>query len=332
MQIPYIDCDEYTENEAQQNHEVSMLILHSFMTYGCFAIRDLSIVNTQDNIDYINVLEQYFEQEDCIKLKDSRPEYHYQVGITPENTELPRCVSDYKCLDVIEKLDNKPQIPTGVDRKWRFSWKIGSRPKETNFKEFNSEKVIPENFPDWEDKMDKWGYGLSRMGEKISVLLSMALGLGPHVIKNLIKDGPHLLSPTGSNLDKHGENNTILAGFHYDLNLMTLHGKSNYTGLNVWTTNGSKIEVNIPDGYILVQAGKQLEWLTGGKIKAGYHEVLVKSGNKRPKWRVSSTLFLHVASDNILKPLIETPQSNEYEPILAGKYVENELEFLKLKK
>jgi hypothetical protein len=35
-----------------------------------------------------------------------------------------------------------------------------------------------------------------------------------------------------------------------------------------------KIAVKIPEGCLLVQAGKQLEWMTGGYIKAGFHEVV----------------------------------------------------------
>ena len=30
----------------------------------------------------------------------------------------------------------------------------------------------------------------------------------------------------------------------------------------------------VPEGHMLVQGGKQLEWLTGGYIKAGFHEVI----------------------------------------------------------
>ena len=31
--------------------------------------------------------------------------------------------------------------------------------------------------------------------------------------------------------------------------------------------------MRIPDGCLLIQAGKQMEWLTGGAVKAGFHEV-----------------------------------------------------------
>ena len=89
---------------------------------------------------------------------------------------------------------------------------------------------------------------------------------------------PHLLAPTASDLVKYGEVNTILAGFHTDLNFLTIHGRSRYPGLHIWARNtGKRIAVKFPSTgrYLLVQAGKQLEHLTGGLVKAGYHEVVV---------------------------------------------------------
>ena len=89
---------------------------------------------------------------------------------------------------------------------------------------------------------------------------------------------PHLLAPTASDLVKYNEKDTILAGFHTDLNFLTIHGRSRYPGLHIWARNtGKRLLVQFPPTgrYLLVQAGKQLEHLSGGLIKAGYHEVVV---------------------------------------------------------
>jgi isopenicillin N synthase-like dioxygenase len=59
------------------------------------------------------------------------------------------------------------------------------------------------------------------------------------------------------------------------LNFLTIHGKSRFPGLHIWTSEGKKLLVKIPDGCLLVQAGKQMEWLTAGAVKAGFHEVLI---------------------------------------------------------
>lgn len=128
---------------------------------------------------------------------------------------------------------------------------------------------------------------------------------------------PHLLAPTASDLVKYGQKDTILAGFHTDLNFLTIHGRSRYPGLNIWARNtGNRIPVKIPQGnYLLVQAGKQIEYITGGLIKAGYHEVTINEKTietierrktefpDRPLVRISSTLFWHLNSDFDLAPI-----------------------------
>ena len=93
-----------------------------------------------------------------------------------------------------------------------------------------------------------------------------------------------------------------------------------------------------------MQAGRQLEWLTGGHVKAGMHEVLhtqqtlaaAEAAQRagRSLWRVSSTLFAHVASDQILRPLggfAESEAADAYPPTPAGAYVESELSVIKLR-
>ena len=59
---------------------------------------------------------------------------------------------------------------------------------------------------------------------------------------------------------------------------MTIHGKSRYPGLFVWTRQGKRVQVKVPEGCLLIQAGKQLEYLTGGHVMCGFHEVVVCEG------------------------------------------------------
>lgn len=155
---------------------------------------------------------------------------------------------------------------------------------------------------------------------RVSGLAEMAaagLGLPESTFKDAGRYGPHILAPTSSDLQKYGQKDTILAGFHTDLNFLTIHGRSRYPGLHIWARNtGRRIPVKIPPGnYLLVQAGKQLEHLTGGLVKAGYHEVVVNEQTlqtiecrkeevpDRPLVRISSTFFWHLSSDFDLKPI-----------------------------
>lgn len=102
--------------------------------------------------------------------------------------------------------------------------------------------------------------------------------------------------------------------------------------------------MRVPDGHLLLQAGKQLEWLTGGHITAGFHEVVIlpdtlKAIEKakeegRPLWRVSTTLFSHIATDEILQPLKDEWNTEEakqkYPPTKAGDQVMDELKHVRM--
>ena len=54
----------------------------------------------------------------------------------------------------------------------------------------------------------------------------------------------------------------------------------------------------------------------------------------RPLCRVSSTVFAHIASDELLRPIgrfAEEPRKPSYVDMLAGEFVQQELEVIKLK-
>lgn len=239
----------------------------------------------------------------------------------------------------ISPLESKP------DNKWRFFWRMNKTPKETKFPGQNCENVVPPEFPEWTSTMNMWGSRMMDAQYGIAEMLAVGFGFPPDTITKLMKDGPHLLAPTGSDLRKYGKLDTILAAFHSDLNYITIHGKSRFPGLSVWTRKGEKKTVKVPDGCFLIQAGQQLEYLTGGYVLAGFHEVVVTEATlaaiERRKaaghslWRVSSTLFAHLSSDETLEPLyhFKTAETEKkFPPILVGDQVRTQLELIKLKK
>lgn len=79
--------------------------------------------------------------------------------------------------------------------------------------------------------------------------------------------------PAGTDLGTYGALGSCYAGYHYDLNFLTIHGKSRFPGLAVWLQDGRRMPVSIPNGCLLIQAGKQIEWFTNGHVRAGMHEV-----------------------------------------------------------
>ncbi|KAL7751514.1 hypothetical protein RI367_002977 [Sorochytrium milnesiophthora] len=348
LSLPLVDIAPYLSDPSSDAARAECAkAADALRTYGAVLLKDPR-VSEGDNAAFLDMLERYFAQPHDVKMQDVRKELGYQIGATPEFTEEPVCFRDEKCMQIMKELpeDDKPVQWTGPDAKWRFFHRIGPQPQKTKYPALNAPPVVPEGFKDqWLPTMDGYGYKLHNAVEVLSEMLAVGLGFDDsQFFAKVAKYGPHLLAPTGSDIERFHELNTVFAGFHYDLNLLTIHGKSRFPGLHIWARNtGVKMSVAVPDGCLLVQAGKELEILTGGAVLAGYHEVICNEGTvaayERAKkegritWRISSTLFFHASSDYVLKPSgpFDTPDANaKYPAIECGAYVAKELELIKL--
>jgi len=129
-------------------------------------------------------MEDYFAQPQLELKKDERPELSYQVGVTLENTEKPKCAVDEPCLKIIEGLDPSER-PLDIsahspDPKCRFFWKMSEVPPyETKFPGLNAPNVVPQsdNLKErWPVTMEQWGKSMkSAYVAKTSPVLSFYL-------------------------------------------------------------------------------------------------------------------------------------------------------------
>ncbi|KAI0068123.1 Clavaminate synthase-like protein [Artomyces pyxidatus] len=372
--LPVIDLDLFRSQPLESTAVIAECrkAADALITYGALLLHD-ERVSEDDNSTFLDLLEDYFDQPLSDLKMDEHPEVGYQVGVTLENTEKPKCAVDEPCLRVIARLEpsERPLDITAhdPDPKCRFFWRMGERPTyESQFPGLNAPNVVPQADSlkaRWDYTMNKWGTSMKNAVEGLAEMAAVGLGLSRETFTDAGRYGPHLLAPTASDLVKYGQKDTILAGFHTDLNFLTIHGRSRYPGLHIWARNtGKRIPVKFPPTgrYLLVQAGKQLEHLSGGLVKAGYHEVVVNEATvevierrkkefpDRPLIRISSTYFSHLSSDYDLAPITSlasrarelrvathnlgssTDDSEEtiYPPMKVGEQVQNELRHIAL--
>lgn len=340
--FPIVDIASYLDKSSDSWKEGCKTIAELLHNYGILIIKDPRVDENENDI-FIDMIEQYFEQPDEVKAADIRKEQFYQVGVTPSGIEKAR---DHCSRASQLEGDDKPATicPPETDPKCRFFWRIGERPEKTEFNQLNAEAVIPKAFEDrWTNTMNKWGGLILETVKTVSEMAAIGYDLETDAFTKLMNYGPHLLAPTGSDLNKWSNKGTVFASYHYDLNFITIHGRSRFPGLFIWTRDGKKLQVKVPPKCLLLQAGKQFEWLTGGHVLAGFHEVVVvddtiKAMEKakeagRSLWRISSTLFSHIASDNVLEPLgrFDSEENRaKYPPTKAGNQVRAELDAIKL--
>ncbi|QRW09117.1 2OG-Fe(II) oxygenase family protein [Ceratobasidium sp. AG-Ba] len=359
--LPIVDLDLFRADPSSTESRTECIkAAEALINFGALIVHDTRVTE-EHNETFLSLLEDYFAQPEEVLKKDERAEFGYQVGVTLENTEKPKCAVDEPCLKVIERLaaSERPLDISGhhPDPKCRFFWKMQTKPPyPTAFASLNMPNVVPAAFADiWQPTLETWGTKMKDAVEGVARMTAVGLGLDQETFTDAGKYGPHLLAPTASDLKKYGKKDTILAGFHSDLNFLTIHGRSRYPGLHIWARNsGKRIAVKVPPGrYLLVQAGKQLEHLTGGLVKAGFHEVVVNEGTlgamertqaqhpTRPLIRISSTFFWHLSSDYDLVPIPQLAEAAStknaldeekaiYEPMKVGTQVQMELKHIAL--
>jgi len=166
MNLPIIDLDVFLSQprDSQASQSECRKAAAALITYGALLLRD-SRVSESDNAVFLDLLEDYFAQPDQVLKQDERPELGFQVGVTLENTEKPKCAVDEPCLDVIRRLAPEER-PLDIsahapDPKCRFFWRMAEEPPyETEFPGLNAGNVVPrgEGIKErWEGVMNLWG-------------------------------------------------------------------------------------------------------------------------------------------------------------------------------
>jgi len=166
MELPIIDLDVYLDQalDSPLVQEECKKAAQALITYGALVLHD-SRVSEDDNTTFLDLLEDYFAQPQDRLKEDERPELGFQVGVTLENTEKPKCAVDEPCLDVIQRLAESER-PLDIsahqpDPKCRFFWRMTEKPPyETEFPGLNAENVVPQAQTiknRWEPVMNKWG-------------------------------------------------------------------------------------------------------------------------------------------------------------------------------
>lgn len=94
----------------------------------------------------------------------------------------------------------------------------------------------------------------------------------------------------------------LWAAPHKDTNVITIMPPGSIPGLEVLTPQGNWKPIIVPNGYIIVGVGQQLEHKTAGLIKARVHRVINPGGRLTLADRYSTAFFGSFFPDYSLKP------------------------------
>jgi len=341
--IPIVNMDRALHGgQADRNKERELMV---------FALEHFGLVWVEMDSDigpirnrWLEMILRYWRQPSEIKRWDARPEIGHQVGVMPPYTETAR---DNSFRFSGMPTENQPGRRENANPYWRFFHRFGERPTyDTGFPVLNTPPVIPVGFEaDWATVTTEVGALILSAINLATSLISLEYTGKPETLLSMTRYGQHLLAPTGTNVSeliRFEGDQAVIAAAHEDLNWISGHLPANGPGLRAWTRDLSAFLVKAPPNCVLLQAGMQLQRVTGGRILAGLHEVLVtpalvrlaqakELSSSEPFWRTSCTVFGALRSDVSLRchPEISArlglADGHQDEDILAGDFVLREL-------
>ena len=242
------------------------------------------------------------------KTRYADPENGHQRGYSPIGSENAkgRTVSDFK-----EFWHTGRDLPK--DSPYRTN--MQDTPQVAELPDFNIATR------DLYEALDDFGVDLLRA-------VALYLGLDEAYFDDKVDNGNSILRllhyPPQDNPPPEG---SVRAAAHEDINLITLLLGAEEAGLQAQHRNGDWIDINAPDGALVVNAGDMLQRLTAGLIPSTTHRVLNPSTARAKFPRYSFPFFLHPNQDYLIDPLPEcVAKTGKVEaPITAGDYLTERL-------
>ncbi|MBY0566373.1 MAG: isopenicillin N synthase family oxygenase [Hyphomonadaceae bacterium] len=174
---------------------------------------------------------------------------------------------------------------------------------------------------------------LDTLGQELLVSIAAFLNLPADYFAQATRDGNSVLRllhypPTPPNPEG------VRAEAHEDINTITLLLGAEEAGLQLLTREGQWLDVNPPEGAVVVNIGDMLQRLTNDKLPSTTHRVVNPAPERAHLPRYSIPFFLHFAPDFLIETLpgcVDADHPNRYpEPITAQDFLYQRLREIRL--
>lgn len=213
-------------------------------------------------------------------------------------------------------------------------WQVGQPSPAYEGPEYHNNVSVAE-LPEFAPSFKLAYQQLEGIGRELLKAIAVYLELDINYFESWVQGGNSILRAIHYPPITIDPGNSVRAGQHEDINLITLLMGASAEGLQVLNKNNEWIGITAIPGSLVVNVGDMLQRLTNGVMKSTTHRVV---NPPREKWgtsRYSIPFFLHPVGKmplNALSNCISDERPKAFEDITAGNYLEQRLIEIGLKK
>jgi isopenicillin N synthase-like dioxygenase len=284
----------------------------SYARFGFAIVRDHGL-DTETIAQALDATKAFFALPDEIKRRYQIPGGHGQRGYVPFGKEAAK---DATTPDLKE------------------FWHVGrDLPAGHRYRAIMPDNVWPSEIPNFRAQLSALYAALDVLGLDLLESVGAFLELPPDFFAPTVRNGDSVLRllhypPTPPDPDG------VRAGAHEDINVITLLLGAEEAGLQLRTREGAWLDVNPPEGALVVNIGDMLQRLTNDVLPSTTHRVVNPAAARAHVARYSIPFFLHFAPDFLIETLpscISDDRPNRYPvPVTARDFLMERLREIRL--
>ena len=213
-------------------------------------------------------------------------------------------------------------------------WQVGQPAPAYNGPEYHDNISVSER-PELAPTFVNAYQQLERIGMELLSAIASYLELDTDYFEPWVKGGNSIIRAIHYPPITTDPGDSVRAGQHEDINLITLLMGASAEGLEVLNKQNEWIGITAIPGSLVVNVGDMLQRLTNGVMKSTTHRVVNPPKEKWGTSRYSIPFFLHPVGKmplNALEGCITKERPKAFDDITAGDYLEERLVEIGLKK
>jgi isopenicillin N synthase-like dioxygenase len=214
-------------------------------------------------------------------------------------------------------------------------WHVGRElPVGHPYRHYMSDNVWISEIPGFKETCLEMFETFDLTGRRLLSAIARVLGLSPDFFEDKVQLGNSVLRVIHYPPMPPNPAESIRAGAHEDINVITLLLGAEEPGLQVLSRQGQWLSVNPAPGSMVVNVGDMLQRLTNGMLRSTSHRVINPIRDRAQNARFSMPFFLHFNPDFPIAALpscVGPGKPDPLPPILAEEYLQERLREIKLK-
>ncbi|MFM7625390.1 MAG: isopenicillin N synthase family dioxygenase [Gammaproteobacteria bacterium] len=202
------------------------------------------------------------------------------------------------------------------------------------YKHYMADNIWIDGLPGFRETSLEMFETFDRTGRRLLTAIARVLGLAPDLFDDKVQVGNSVLRVIHYPPMPPQPTESVRAGAHEDINVITLLLGAEEPGLQVLTRQGEWLAANPAPGSMVVNVGDMLQRLTNGVLRSTTHRVVNPASDRAQHARFSMPFFLHFNPDFPIAALPSCTGPGRPEPlppILAEEYLQERLREIKLR-